>query len=173
MRTAVVILLLAIFLSGCTEVSYREPQPKGKRALSSVPKKLQGKYVVKDNDEKDTLIVTSTGYIIASEQVQVPLSDSLVLKKYKGYYFINLNEDPEWLLRVFRREKNGDLIFMSMKVEGRSFNEMLAEISKEVAVDSSTVNDETLYQIDPTPKQLLKLIRKGYFGDTVRYTRIN
>jgi hypothetical protein len=76
-------------------------------------------------------------------------------------------------LRIIHPEKNGDLTYMAMHVEGKSFNELLREISKEVAVDSSTAGDEKLYQIDPTPKQLVNLIRKGYFAETLRMQRVN
>ena len=47
-----------------------------------------------------------------SDSSKEELGDSLVLKKYKGYYFFNDNENPEWLLRVVKREPNGDLSYM-------------------------------------------------------------
>jgi hypothetical protein len=45
-------------------------------------------------------------------------------------------------------------------------------MSKEVPLDSSEVNGEKLYQIDPTPKQLIRLIKKGYFKKTILMKRI-
>lgn len=96
----------------------------------------------------------------------------MVLKQYKGYYFININENPEWLMRVIRQEKNGDLTYMSMDVEEGSFNSLLKSLSQELPVDSLEVNGEKLYQIDPTPRQLIKLIQKGYFKNTIRMVRI-
>ena len=61
---------------------------------------------------------------------------------------------------------------MSMDVEEASFNSLLKSLSQELPVDSLEVNGEKLYQIDPTPKQLIKLIRKGYFKNTLRMKRI-
>ncbi|MBA4057173.1 MAG: hypothetical protein C0490_20840, partial [Marivirga sp.] len=90
----------------------------------------------------------------------------------KGYYFININENPEWLLRIVRREKNGDLTYMSMDVEENSFNDLLTRLSKEVKIDSIQLESETLYQIDPSPKELLKLVDKGYFKKTMRMQKI-
>jgi carbonic anhydrase len=135
---------------------------------------LHGTYImtaVGDNSE-DTVFINSKGYRIASDKKESVLGDSLVLKQYKGYYFINVNEDPEWLMRVVKQEENGDLTYMSMDVEEGSFNSLLKNLSQELPVDSLEVDGEKLYQIDPTPKQLIKLIRKGYFKNTLRMKRI-
>jgi hypothetical protein len=95
-----------------------------------------------------------------------------VLKKFKGYYFISVNENPEWLLRVVEQEKNGDLVYMTMDEEGTSFKDFLTKVSQEIRVDSVEVNGEKLYQIDPSPKQLTKLIEKGYFRKTLRMKKL-
>jgi hypothetical protein len=168
-----VIVFLAFF--GCKEISFKEPQPRGKKSLSEVPEGLQGVYLLSDGNEtaKDTLIVSEKGYLIVSDQKQKLLGDSLVLKQFKGYYFININENPEWLLRVIKREDNGDLTYMSMDVEEDSFNDLLRRLSKEVLIDSIQMEGEKLYQIDPKPSQLLKLIKKGFFKKTLRMQKIN
>ena len=165
---------LLIILNGCKEISFQEPQPKGKKALVQVPKKLHGTYLLTaagDNSE-DTLFVNSTGYRIASDKKESLLGDSLVLKQYKGYYFININERPEWLMRVIRLEENGDLTYMSLDVEEDAFNSLIKSLAEEVPVDSLEVDGEKLYQIDPTPKQLIDLINKGYFKNTLRMKKI-
>jgi hypothetical protein len=100
------------------------------------------------------------------------LDDSLILKKFKGYYFFNDNQNPEWLLRVVRQLDNGDLIYMFMDNGEESFNDFVFELNKEIEIDSFLVNDEMLYQIDPTPQQLIDLIEKGYFRKTVQLKRI-
>lgn len=172
-RTIAFVSLL-IFLVGCKEISFREPQPKGKKSLGEMPKKLQGTYLMSAVGEssQDTLFVKKNGYRIASDKKESLLGDSLVLKQYKGYYFININENPEWLMRVIRQEENGDLTYMSMDVEEGSFNSLLKSLSQELPLDSLDVNGEKLYQIDPTPKQLVSLIKKGYFKNSVRMVRI-
>ena len=106
MKTLAIISIFFVLL-GCKEISFKEPQPKGKKSLSKVPKELLGVYLLIDEKEssKDTLIVSPNGYLIASDQKQSLLGDSLVLKQYKGYYFLSINENPEWLLRVIKRRK--------------------------------------------------------------------
>jgi len=172
--TIFAIALCFIVLTGCKEISYREPQPKGKKPLPEIPKKLHGTYLLKatGEDSPDTLLIRSKGYYIASDKKESLLGDSLVLKKFKGYYFVNINENPEWLMRVIRVEDNGDLTYMSMDTEERSFNMLLKSLSQEVPLDSLVVNGEKLYQIDPTPKQLIQLIQKGYFKNTFQMKKI-
>jgi hypothetical protein len=160
--------ILLFLLLSCKEISFKEPQPKGRSALSEIPKELRGKYLLieANNNGTDTLIVTGNGYQVANDSTKGVLGDSLVLKKYKGYYFFNDNQNPEWLLRVVKREANGDLVYMFMDSHEQSFEEFIVSLNKEIRIDSFEVNDEKLYQIDPSPKQLVSLIRKGYFRKT-------
>ena len=174
MRT-LVFASLFIALISCKEITFKEPQPRGKKILKEIPDALVGSYLLKNekDGETDTLFVNSKGYVIASDKKGGDLGDSLVLKKFKGYYFININENPEWLLRVIKQESNGDLVYMVMEEdEGVSFKEFMGKVSKEIKVDSIEINGEKLYQIDPSPKQLVRLIDKGYFRKTVEMKKL-
>ena len=167
------ILFLSLF--ACKEISFKEPQPKGKKSLSQVPRELLGNYLVveeKGGDGKDTLVVTEKGYYFPSDSSKGELGDSLVLKKYKGYYFFNDNENPEWLLRVVKPEPNGDLSYMLMEPAEKSFNEYLFLLNEEIEIDSIDEDNHTLYQIDPSPKKLISLIEKGYFKKTISLKKL-
>ena len=169
MKKPLFILILLAF-AACTEISFQEPQPKDKKSLTTVPPSLRGSYLLKDENGsvKDTLTVTARGYVVGHNRTEeASLSDSLILKYYKGYYFLNMNEKPEWFLRVLKQEKNGDLIYMDMDHDSQNFNPFIARLSKEIRVDSLEVKGEKLYQIDPSPKQLISLIKKGFFKKTV------
>ena len=180
MRHGGVVFLMLFLFASCKEVSFREPQPLGRRALSTVPKKLQGKYLpYQENGElsKDTIVVTRNGYRFGyydevpaanhrADYEEGVLSDSLILKSYRGYYFLNLYENPEWLLRVIHQEKNGDLIYMTMEQETVDFNDYIAKLSLEMPIDSIDLEDRTIYYIDPSPSELIKLIEKGFFTET-------
>ena len=180
----IVIIILCAFLSvtSCKEISFREPQPAGRKPLNETPKSLKGKYLtVQENGDlsKDTVIISNRGYRFGyfdasqrsssdlSRYDEGVLSDSLILKSYKGYYFLNINQNPEWLLRVIKQEKNGDLIYMAPEQEGVDFKDYIKKLSAEIKIDSIEVNQEMLYQIDPSPNQLLNLIEKGFFSRTV------
>lgn len=167
-RTFVVFIIMA--LVGCKEISFQQPQPKGKKTLSRIPDGLHGKYLLSDPDSpaKDTLFVTADGYRIGhNPNEKSTLSDSVVLKHYKGYYFLNINNHPEWLLRVIRPEKNGDLMYLALEQENHDFLALLRRISSDIKIDSVESKGEMLYQIDPTPKQLIMFIDKGYFKKTL------
>jgi hypothetical protein len=168
------IAIFVLTVTACNEISFKEPQPKGKRALSEIPRELRGKYLISEAQGRntDTLVVTKDQYYVRGDSTRGELGDSLVLKKYGGYYFFNDNENPEWLLRVVKREDNGDLSYMSMENDEKSFNTFLIDLNNEIKIDSIEVAGETLYQIDPSPPQLLSLIKKGYFRKSILLKRL-
>lgn len=180
MNKALVFFVVLAF-GACKEISFREPQPIGRKSIPSIPKKLQGQYLtfMENGDlSKDTIIISSRGYRFGyfdqspqsnhRENYEVGLlSDSLVFKSYRGYYFLNLFQNPEWLLRVIKQEKNGDLIYMAMEQENVDFNDYVNKLSKEIRIDSIKTEKETLYHIRPSPKQLIGLIEKKFFSKTV------
>ena len=138
-----------------------------------MPTSLRGTYLIEDeaSNQKDTLYINEAGYRTRGGAIdEGALGDSLILKKYKGYYFLNINQKPEWALRIIKRERNGDLVFMSM--EDKDFSSFLKKLGREITIDSTYAMDEKLYQIDPTPKQLVGLIKKKYFGQVTRIKKI-
>jgi hypothetical protein len=171
-KLVVAVVFIALF--SCKEITFKEPQPRGKKVLKEIPAPLIGSYLLKDDKEgeTDTLIVNARGYFAASDKKGHELGDSLVIKQFKGYYFINVNENPEWLLRVVKQKSNGDIVYMTMDEEGTSFNDFLTKVSKEIEIDSVEINGEKLYQIDPSPKQLVRLIEKGYFRKTMEMKKL-
>src|SRR5688572_4481650 len=157
------IFLLAIVFTACTEISYKEPQPKGISSLPSVPEKMWGKYIM----DGDTVIFFDKGFrAIDKKEDVLYLSDSIVLKKYKGYYFVSYRESYEWLLRILKPQTNGDLLMFEMDnvPEDATQRKVFVEaLSKETPVIETTVDSVTHYVIDPSPKKLHELIEKGYF----------
>lgn len=159
------IFLLAIVFTACTEISYKEPQPKGISSLNSVPEKLFGKYVL----DGDTVVFFDKGFRSVDKKEDILyLSDSIVLKKYKGYYFVNYRDGYEWLLRILKSQKNGDLLMLEMDnvPEDAAQRKLFIEtLSKQTPVIETTVDSVTHYVIDPSPKKLHELIEKGYFKE--------
>jgi hypothetical protein len=172
--------VLLLSFASCKEITFREPQPVGKKDLKSIPKSLLGKYLTSTDSggvSKDTIVILSNGYRFGyfdpaeraapkSEYDDAVLSDKLVLRTFRGYYFVNVNENPEWIVRVIKRERNGDLSYFSPGQEGVDFNVFMKKLSKQIPIDSVVVNEERLYQIKPTPNQLVALIENGYFSKT-------
>ena len=156
-----------LYLASCSEISYKEPQPKGIKGLSRVPAKLEGSYLIMEDGElTDTLVVMPTGYRIGKDELAT-LSDSLVMKYYKGYYFINMRNDFSWYLRVVKPQKNGDLLYLAMpevsnENDGKKFRDLLAQ---DINIVETEIDRKTFYLIDPTPKKLIQLIKKGHFKE--------
>ena len=61
---------------------------------------------------------------------------------------------------------------MLLEPTDKSFNEFLLAINKEIEIDSVEVNNQKLYQIDPSPKKLVSLIEKGYFKKTITLKKL-
>ncbi len=168
------IFILAVMVA-CTEVSFPTHQPKGILALPEFPAKLQGRYTTSESDSlRDTLIIERTGYRFTSTKKgkskdwlsSAQLSDSLVVKAYKGLYFINFKEKDQWLLRVVKPEGNGDLNFRTFAIDGTGKDKLLWELEQELPVDVIQINSsDKYYRIDPSPKKLLQLIKKKKYWE--------
>lgn len=167
MRIAALLFLAAFTAVGCKEITFRTPQPNNKRALSSIPLRLQGRYV--PEGELDTIVITSSGYQLipadtSDEAESGTLGDSLVLKRYKGYFFFNLRNANGWTLAVIERERTGDIRIMTMDPpDGEGFGDYVTRISARVTVDSLQTDNGMLYYIDPSPAELVSLLQDGFF----------
>jgi hypothetical protein len=178
MKFFVLLILWSTLLFSCKEVSFREPQPIGVPILKELPTGLQGRYTTPDEggDEKsDTLIVESWGYHFKDKNDKDwlgrgVLSDSLVIKYYENYYFVNFKSADQWVLRLVKQKPDGSIEFLSINIQDDAKRkEMLRKLSKKFKVKEVQKKDDTFYQINPTATQLLQLIKEGYFtGSTLK-----
>ena len=168
MKWNAIIIGITLFLIACSEISYKEPQPVGLTPLNQSPEKLQGKYLVIDESENtDTLVITKAGYYIGHDEMAF-LSDSLVLKYYKGYYFVNFRDNYAWYLRILKLQKNGDLLYLEMDAIPNTEDDKLKFIERlnvVIPVRETTMDNKSIYVIDPSKKKLIGLIKKGYFKE--------
>ena len=175
MKISFLVIFWSLLLYSCKEVSFREPQPAGIPVLKEVPAALRGLYYSYDQatDEKaDTLIVESWGYHFKDKDDKDwlgrgVLSDSLVVKFYENYYFVNFKSGDQWVLRLVRQKPTGALEFLSIDIQDDSGRkEMIRKLSKKFKLAEIKRSDDTFYQISPTPSQLMQLIKDGYFSGT-------
>ena len=95
------------------------------------------------------------------------LSDSLVVKFYENYYFVNFKSGDQWVLRLIRQKPSGAIEFMTIDIQDDAKRkDMLKKLGKKFKVTEQKKGDDTYYQINPTPVQLLQLIKEGYFTGT-------
>ncbi|MBL7863760.1 MAG: hypothetical protein JNK10_02715 [Cyclobacteriaceae bacterium] len=171
MRTLLLIGCWALLLCSCKEVSFPEPQPAGISPLKEVPKPLLGRYVgVNDKgNDTDTLIIESWGYHFRDTKDKDwlgkgTISDSLVIKEYQNYFFVNFRSGDQWVLRLIRQKSNGDMSFMSIPVsDDAKRKDILKKLGKKFPVREIKKKDDTYYQISPTRDQLMQLIKEGFF----------
>lgn len=181
MKKSNLFIIILVFTS-CTEVSFPTHQPKGEEAMNEFPEELQGRYITSDTDSiRDTLVIDRISYHFTSKAKQneeswldnAQLSDSLILKKYRGHYFFNFKEKDQWLLRVVKREINGNLSFRMFAIDGTSKDKLLFELEQELPVEVIQISsDEKYYRIDPSPKKLLQLVKKKKFWEESVLIRI-
>ncbi len=172
MRILLLIIFWSLLLYSCKEVTYREAQPKGITPLKEIPTLLKGTYQTYDRQTGatgDTLIIESWGYHFKDKEDQDwlgrgVLSDSLVVKFYQNYYFINFKDGNQWVLRLIREKSPGVLEFMSIDIQDDSRRrELQRKLSRKLEVKEIKKGDDTFFQINPTPTQLISLINEGYF----------
>lgn len=172
MRLLILILFWSTLLYSCKEVTFREPQPAGIAPLKEVPSVIRGSYATRDKatgEIGDTLIIESWGYHFKDKEDKDwlgkgRLSDTLVVKFYENYYFVNFKEGDQWVLRLIKEKSPGVLEFMLIDIQDDSKRkEMLRKISRKVPIKEIDRNDDTFYQINPTPAQLMALIKEGFF----------
>jgi hypothetical protein len=173
MKTAGVLLTLfwACLLASCREVSFPVTQPAGVAALQEVPPALRGAYVTKDDqtgERSDTLLIESWGYHFKDARDKDwlgrgTLSDSLVVKFYKDYYFVNFRMGDQWVLRLIQQRPDGNIRFLSIDLGADGHEEVLKQLSKRMKVREFRRGEDTYFQINPTPDQLIDLIDSGFF----------
>jgi hypothetical protein len=172
MRIIPLILFWSLLLLSCTEITFPEAQPRHVKPLSEVPPALVGMYQPYskvDGETGDTLIIESWGYHFKNDKDQDWLgrgviSDSLVVKFYKDYYFVNFREQDQWVLRVVRQKSPGVLEFLSIDLSDESTRKnILNKLGKKFQIKEIGRDESLYYQINPTPAQLVGLIKEGYF----------
>jgi len=89
---------LILFLAACTNVNFVSPQPEFVDALTEIPEKYHGEFLIdKDWDQKTHTVTSSTinGISISS--------DSLIVKERGDYFYINtMNDSGYYELRIIR-----------------------------------------------------------------------
>ncbi len=172
MRLLALITIWSLLLYSCKEVTYREPQPAGIASLNEVPPSLRGiyhTYEKQTGETGDTIILESWGYHFKDKEDKDwlgkgTISDSMVVKYYENYYFVNFKEENQWVLRLIRQKSPGVLEFMSIDIQDDSKRrEMLRKLARRMPIKEIKRADDTFYQINPTPAQLITLIKEGYF----------
>jgi len=166
--TVNIILLLSITLVSCTEIYFSEPQPKGIDPLDNRFEDIIGHYVSLDGDEnkEDTVIITRNEIIFPDEDdTDGELSDKVMVKKYKGRYFLNfMDEEKElWQLVVVEVDNEGNLSVTNLMSIDEDDTATLTKKNFAKKVDEEG-KDEYIV-MNPSKRKLLKLIEYPVFDE--------
>lgn len=171
-RLTFLVAFWTLVFASCKEVSFREPQPSGVKPLQEVPEALRGMYIpvgAKPDDKADTLIIESWGYHFKDSNDKDwlgrgTISDSLVVKFYQNYYFVNFRAGDQWVLRLIKQNNTGGIEFLSIDLQNdETSKDKIKKLSKKIKFTEVKRGEDTFYQINPTPAQLMTLINEGFF----------
>tara|TARA_Y100001954_G_C15729953_1_gene562754 strand:- start:352 stop:807 length:456 start_codon:yes stop_codon:yes gene_type:complete len=133
MRNLLYITFFIFFFSACTNVEFVSPQPEFAEALTQIPDKYHGEFII----DKDTHVVTST----TIDGISIN-SDDLIVKERGNYFYVNTKNDSGYFeLGIVRHIKflNYEEIYMlSPQLEER--HENLFNFNKDYALENVTVN---------------------------------
>ena len=160
------------FLSSCTSIYYENPQPAGQENMNEFPKKLLGTYV--DTEDGDTVIVVySDGFSlkINENDVKIPLSDKSVLRKYKSFYFLSLQQEDTnlWTVYVVKTGKKKTLDLYDISTEEGPL-EQLRAITEVKEYEQGEEKSFSMY-INPDLAEMDQIIKSGLLKPTQKLKR--
>ena len=99
MKKLFFLVSLVLLFSSCTNLNFVSPQPEFVEALTEIPEKYHGEFLIGAIDyDKNTHTVTKN--TIDGTRIS---TDSLVVKERGGYFYINTkNEEGYYELRIIR-----------------------------------------------------------------------
>ncbi len=169
MKNIILFLFVTISFFSCKEVVFKNPQPKGMDNIQSFPANLQGYYITKD-DRSDTLKISENSITIVNDKktsMNIMLCDTALLRQNKKYYFINLREGEYWYTYVLKLKKNKfDMLYLFEDTTKNNIKK-ISEITK---IEKN--EDSSHYVIDPTKKELMKILKKGCFSNVGTFYKV-
>ncbi|MBK7407311.1 MAG: hypothetical protein IPL49_18535 [Saprospirales bacterium] len=157
MKRIIFFSLLLFSLSSCMTIGFQVPQPAGKKALDKFPQSILGVYADQPFGRDTGLMVSSHSVFLTGPEDmrgELFLSDTLILKKYKGYYIANYwdNEKRCWIIHPFT-QKGNQLVMLNL-----NFNKEEA-VSTFSAFTPIVRQDTDLIVLDPTRKAFKRMLK--------------
>jgi len=175
MKRCLPILAMMLLLAACDQVIFTESQPPKVKPLSEIPAVLQGIFLDQDGD---SLYVHEQSFSYYSDEYSsfqdVYLSDSAVLKEYKGHFFystpIMLETEKYWLCYLLHSNENGFDLY-TMDPEDVVKLAKLQEITSKIG--DIEEGDNAYYLFEPKKKDYKKIISDTIFTKMISFTRIS
>lgn len=160
-----ILFILLVLLASC-EFPYFDRIPG--KPLKEIPKELTGNYrsvEVSFSDGKWQLGDTTMYKIMVNswvefnkDSIEIFLSDSVVVSRYKSFYFLSLKEDEGWSCFVIEKNKTG-FIFCPVSLSEDSVMKVLSDHFSEVQ-KLKKGEEENYYLVKMSEKELLKFYKE-------------
>lgn len=150
-------LLLIVLLSSCVEVGFRSPQPSKGSSLGEIPSEIIAFYSDIKADSSSNL-----NDLYDMDELDEPLDENTILKKWKGKYFLNEREDSLWHVIMVVPAGNGR--FETYRIDGGNENTVkkLKEITDVIEIKDEDGDLDKLI-LDPSSREFKKIIKSGAF----------
>lgn len=135
MRNLVYITVFFFFFSACTDVTFVSPQPEFVEALTQIPNKYHGEFII----DKDTHIVTSA----TIDGVSIN-SDDLIVKERGNYFYINTKNDSGYyelsIVRHIKFLNYEEMYLLSPRLDEPRYLKLFSLNNDSTAIENVTVN---------------------------------
>ena len=173
MKQLLVLITLLALLTGCQTYTFDRPQPRDAAPIPVFPDFLKGTYAHRSGPEflqiSDNAIIISSvtqqdSFTVKAEDHDTvfTISDTAVLKTYKGYYFLSRLVKDSWMVFSIKPENN-------TLVLGRINDSSDIARLKQLAPYHC---DSTGCVFRPSQKQFIKYIKGDGFRDRDTFDRV-
>ena len=151
-------LIILVLLSSCVEVGFKNPQPLKARNLEEIPKEMLDFYT---NQKKDSTENSITD-LYSVDDFDATLSETTILKKWKGNYFLNQKENDLW--HVFMIVPSSNNMYETYQLDGG--NEKTVSLLKKITEVEEVFSDDGELKsliLDPSHREFKKIVKSGAF----------
>ena len=175
MKRCLPIIAMLLTIAACDQVIFLESQPPKIKPLSEIPAILQGIFLDQDGD---SLYIFERSFSYSSNEYtgfhNVNLSDSSVLKEYKGHYFysvpLTLGAEEFWISYLISPHDKGFDLY-AMDPDDVVKLAKLQEITSKVRdIDDG---EKAYYLFDPKKKDYKKIISDTIFSKMISFQKIS
>jgi len=155
-------IITALILSSCVEVEFKQPMPPNKGTiLDKLPEEISSYFMSIDKDS------TGNSKLDISEfnsdfDWHDPLPEDIILKKWKGSYYLNQKEGERWQLLMVKDGLNQSFDVYHLDGSNSATVDKLKSITKVEEILSDNGDLEGII-LDPSFKEFKRILNSGAF----------
>ncbi len=154
-------LAILILLSSCVEVEFKHPMPTKGTTLKKVPEDIITFFKSLDENPTENSKLSISEFSDDFD-MNKPLPADVVLKKWKGDYYLNQKEDSLWQIILIKQGKNKTFTIFHIDGSNQATIDKLKSITKvEEIFEKEGELDRVI--LDPSLKEFKKMLKSGCF----------